>query len=98
MLIRRHTKAASWSDDETHGDVVRFGRNSGDDLFIRSDPTLDAINAVHVREEPVIKPFAPTQPPAAGVESYSRYEDKVQLVQWQNRGTGGRLENAEGAR
>ena len=38
------------------------------------------LQAVHRGQQPVIKPFAPTQPPAARVKGYARHQHQVQPV------------------
>jgi hypothetical protein len=73
---------------------VRFGRDGGDQLLVESDSTLYA-RVVCISEKPVVKPLPPTKPLTAGIESYSRHQHKVQLVQRKHRRGGGGFEHAE---
>ena len=73
---------------------MRFGRDGGNQLLVESDSTLYA-RVFCISEKPVVKPLPPSEPLTAGIESYSRNEHKVQLVQGNGRGGGGGLEDTE---
>src|SRR5688572_21272817 len=81
-------------EDEIHRDVVGFGRDGGNQLLVESDSTLYA-RVVCISEKPVVKPLPPSEPLTAGIESYSRDQHKVQLVQQEHGGGGGGFKHAE---
>jgi hypothetical protein len=56
---------------------MRFLGQLRDKLFLERHAALVPANP---RQQPVIKPFAPTEPATGKIEGYSRYKDQVQLV------------------
>lgn len=56
---------------------MRFLGHDGDDLHFVSHAAFVSAN---LGEQPVIKPFPPTEPRARERERYARHEHQVQLV------------------
>ena len=56
---------------------MRFLGHFGDDLRIERHAAFMPANP---GQQPVVKAFAPTQPPTFKIKSYARYEYEVQLV------------------
>ena len=60
-----------------HTHVMRFLGHLGDDLRIQRHAAFVSAN---LRQQPVVKALAPTEPPTIKIESYARHEREVQLV------------------
>src|SRR5690349_15679050 len=60
-----------------HADVMRFSRDSLDELFIKCDSTFDADN---VGEQAIVVTLPAPEPVPSRVECYSRNQHQVQTV------------------
>jgi hypothetical protein len=56
---------------------MRFLGQLGDELFLERHAALVPANP---GQQPVIKPFAPTEPATGKIEGYPRHKEQVQLV------------------